>query len=634
MIKNKVLHSNIKAKRLIQILWAVEFVLFLSSIQKIYAGEYFHTFLITLTNISLVLVYVLAKQQKVQFAATFALSIMTIFATFFMWSHGGIYDPILLAYPCILIVASMVGNKSLFITLIVFMALSVLLNTLSNYQGWYINEIDTNYIDSSITTLLIISLVSYISWMVYSDFHVLWNQLFDEHIQALASKRKIEKLIHHDILTGLPNRMMAHSIFKKSISKENIKQTKVCLMFIDIDNFKQVNDGLSHRAGDELLKELSNRLSNEMQGEDFLCRFAGDEFVIILQSAKDEEIISQIALNIIKAIRAPFRYQNNELFCTCSIGISVFPNDGDDFDALIQNADTAMYHSKSIGGNSFHFFNTYMDRQGHNYIAVVTDLRNALKEGEFELYFQPQIDLLTQKIIGAEALIRWNHPKKGLIFPDSFIPQAEKSGLIVEIGEWVLQSACTSCKSFIELGFSEFSIAVNVSSQQLKRNNFAQMVHSALKNSNLPAKHLELEMTESLLIDNSVELKQTVTYLSDLGVSFSIDDFGTGYSNLSYLQEFEIEVLKIDRTFVKDIEHNPKNKALVTAIIQMAKGLSLRTVAEGVESEEVANLLKALQCDSGQGYHWSKAIPEKEFINLSISNIASFTRNNPKSLLN
>ena len=614
MIKNKTLHSNIKAKRLIQIFWAVELTLFLSSIQKVYLGEYFHSFLIVLTNIILIAVYLLAKQQKVQFAATLALSVMTIFATFFMWAHGGIYDPILLAYPCLLIVASMVGYKKLFISLITFMSISILLNTIVNYQGWYINEIDTNYIDSSITISLIILLISYISWMVYSDFHILWNQLSDEHTQALASKKKIEKLIHHDILTGLPNRMMAHSIFKEATSKNN---KKVCLMFIDIDNFKQVNDGLGHKTGDELLKELSKRLNNEMKNLDFVCRFAGDEFVIILQSAKDEEVISQVAHNIIKTIRAPFRYQNHELFCTCSIGISVFPSDGVEFDALIQNADTAMYHSKSIGGNSFHFFNTYMDRQGHNYIAVVTDLRKALKEQQFVLYFQPQIDLLTQNIIGAEALIRWNHPKKGLLFPDSFIPQAEKSGLIVEIGEWVLYSACVTCKSFIELGFNDFSIAVNVSPQQFKRNNFYKIVQSVLKITGLPARHLELEMTESLLVDKSDELKQTLKSLSDLGVSFSIDDFGTGYSNLSYLQAFEIEVLKIDRTFVKDIEQNPKNKALVTAIIQMAKGLSLRTVAEGVESQEVASLLKTLHCDSGQGYYWAKALPEKEFIAFS-----------------
>lgn len=617
MTKKQDLYSYFQSKRLMQIFWATEVTAVLIFMQRLYLGVYYDAFLTAIIIIVLMGVYKLAQQQRILTAATYLLSILTLFMTYFIWGNSGIFDEAMLAYPCILIMAVMIGNKKLFAGLVIFISLSTLLNGFSNQQGWYINQVINVNFDSALLMLMFIWLSSYAVWVLFSDFQCLLKQLAHENSAVINSKKEIENLLHHDILTGLPNRMKAEKIFNETISRCQRNDVDVFLMFIDLDNFKLINDGLGHQAGDALLKELSQRLQKTVRDSDTVCRFAGDEFIIILQSAKRDKLISHIAHNIITAIQTPFYYQSNELICSCSIGISVPSMKQLDFDSAIQYADTAMYHSKSIGGNSFHFFDTQMDSQGLDYLNIVSDLRKALKEDQFTLHFQPKIDLKNKEIVGAEALIRWNHPEKGLIYPDHFIPQAEKSGLIVDIGAWVIESACKACKSWQALGFESFSMAVNVSSQQFKRGDFSTIVENSLTNNNLRAEYLEIEMTESLLIENSNQLKQTVKYLSNLGVSFSIDDFGTGYSNLSYIKEFEIELLKIDRSFLKDIEDNPKNKALVTAIIQMAKGLSLQTVAEGIESKEIANMLTEWGCDYAQGYHWSKPISAQAFIDFT-----------------
>jgi len=611
------LHSYFQAKRLVQIFWAVEFALLMVLIQRLYLDKFTQSLLVFLVGIILIGVHKLAKENKILAAATLLLTVITLFVTYFLWSNAGIFDEVLLAYPCILIMAAMLGDKKLFFSLLAFMSLSVMLNGISNHLQWYVNRVHYISVNNAILVLIILLLISYTVWVMASDFRALLQKLSLDNIQVIKSKQEIEKLLHHDILTGLPNRIMAQEIFLKAAFKAKRDNFKVCLMFIDLDNFKLINDGLGHQAGDKLLKELSQRIKSNVRDADSVCRFAGDEFIIILESVKTDELLAKIAQNIISNIQKPFNYQSNEFICGCSIGISVSPNDGLDFNTLVRNADTAMYHSKSIGGNSFHFFDPEMNSHGHDYLNVVSDLRKALKENQFILHYQPKFDLSTNNIIGAETLIRWQHPLKGLILPDYFIPQAEKSGLIVEIGEWVIQQACKTCKSWLELGFTEFSVAVNVSSQQFKRGNFVQIVQTSLDNSDLPSNHLEIEMTESLLIENSGELKKTLKHLRNLGVSFSIDDFGTGYSNLAYIKEFEIASLKVDRSFVHDIEHNPKNKAIVKAIIQMAKSLDLHTIAEGVENKEVKTILNNLQCNYAQGYYWSKPISEKEFIKFS-----------------
>jgi len=617
MVEKKSLQTHFQVKRLFKIYWAIELALMCLFFQRLYYELYFHAVLTISIAISLLYLHTLIKQNKILEAATILLSVITLFCTYFMWENEGIYDEAVFVYPCILIMAAMIGNKRLFGGLVFFMASSILLNGISNQKSWYINDVNVVDLDGALLILLILLLISYTIWIMSTEFHALVNKLSSENIEVIKSKKEIEKLLHHDILTGLPNRVMAKEVFTKAVSKARVNNVKVCLMFIDLDNFKIVNDGLGHLAGDALLQELSKRFKEVVGEIGTVCRFAGDEFVIILDSIKVDEVISFTAQQLISSVQVPYFYQGNELICGCSIGITVSPNDASDFDSMVKYADTAMHHSKSMAGNMFHFFNSEMDTQGHDYLNVVSDLRKALKEEQFILHFQPKFDLVTNQIIGAEALIRWNHPEKGLIFPDFFIPQAEKSGLIIDIGEWVLKASCRACHEWLELGFNDFSVAVNASSHQFSRENLTQIVQSSLASSNLPAQHLEIEMTESLLIENSDGVRCIVKSLSDLGVSFSIDDFGTGYSNLSYLKEFDIETLKIDRSFVKDIEQDLKSKALVKAIIQMANSLSLKTVAEGIETKEISIILNELGCNYVQGYYYSKPICNEDFIKFS-----------------
>ncbi|MGJ8681884.1 putative bifunctional diguanylate cyclase/phosphodiesterase [Paraglaciecola sp.] len=603
-----------QAKRLIQIFWATEFSLAILLIHRIVISSYEIALIALITMLSLTPVHLLVKKQQVDKASSLLLFILTFIITYLMWNHGGMHDEVVLGVPCLMIMAAMFGNKKSFISLLIIFSSSIALNSLANYKGWVTNIPPTNDVHSAILILLLILLISFSVWVSAMDFKSLLLKLRKENAEVLSSKKEIENLLLHDVLTGLPNRAMAEITLNKSIKTAKRDNTKVYLMFIDLDNFKLINDALGHQAGDALLIEISTRLQNILRPCDTICRFAGDEFIIIFDHINSEEIMAEISNKIIQAIKTPFYFNSNEFICGCSIGITVSPDDGSDFESLLHNADIAMYVSKSSGGNNFHYFDTKMDNHGHDYLNLINELRHAIKENQFFLTYQPKVDLANKRITGAEALIRWQHPTKGVVYPDKFIPEAEKSGLIIEIGEWVLKHACLTCKSWISLGYEDFSVAVNVSSQQFKQNNIYQLIESTLKQTGLSGKHLELEMTESLLIENSDKLKQTFKDIRGLGVNLSIDDFGTGYSNLSYLKEFDIKTLKIDRSFVTDVEKNDKNKALVKAIIQMAKGLELTTVGEGVENQQVAELLSDFTCDYAQGYLWSKPIKNDDFI--------------------
>lgn len=614
MFSKQSLYSDIAHKRIIQIFWSIEISLFLAFLQRLYLTAYLNAIIIVISMIAFMPVHALVKKNQHLPAVILLLTIATLFCSYFMWSFGGVHDEIILAYPVILIMAAVLGNKKLFIGLMLFINASIAINGVVNQQGWMINNsvLSANYMDSTIVTLIILSLLSYLISILSNDLQLLLDKLSKEHLKTLASKEEIEKLLNHDTLTGLPNRAMAYSLFQ--CAKKNKSLTS--LMFIDIDNFKEINDGLGHKAGDELLKEVTTRLLTEVSDAGTVCRLAGDEFIVILASVEHENKLSQIAHNIITNVKKPFEYNDNELICGCSIGISTSVNALLDFDTLVQQADKAMYQSKSMGGSCFHFFNSTMSSEENHYLSTVADLRKAIKENEFELYFQPQIHLNSQKVIGTEALIRWNHPQKGIIYPEAFIPQAEQSGLIVEIGAWLLQAACEKCHSWHILGQKELSISVNLSAKQYQQNSFIQVVEKALKDNQLPAKNLVIGITESVLINHSDELEKALQHLSFLGVTFAINDFGPGYSNLNNLKNINIQTLKIDRSFVQNIEHNKKNKVLASAIIQIAKGFSLQTIAEGVETEDAATVLFYLGCDYGQSNYWAKPVSEDKFIAL------------------
>lgn len=419
-----------------------------------------------------------------------------------------------------------------------------------------------------------------------------------------------------DSLTQLPNRLLAFDRISQALASHKRDNEFVAVMFIDLDRFKNINDTLGHEAGDTLLVDTANRLKGCVRMEDTVARFGGDEFLVILphlQSIKNAEIVAQKFLH---AISKPFLIEKREIFTTASIGITIYPEDADDPQVLMRNADSAMYRAKDEGRNSYSFYTQEMNEKAKSRMEMEFHLRQAQKNHEFELHYQPIIDVTKRKLVGAEALLRWNNQELGSVRPDIFIPLAEDIGLILPIGAWVLRSACLTAASWRNLDGDELKVAVNVSAQQFRSGNIVETVSLALKESGLSPACLEIEVTEGLLLNDAPEILKLMQGLHNLGVGLSIDDFGTGYSALSYLKKFPFDVLKIDRSFVRDVITDSDDAALSAAIIQMAHGLNLKVIGEGVETREQLEFLSENSVDMVQGYLFSKPVPAADFVAL------------------
>ncbi|MDO9165969.1 MAG: EAL domain-containing protein [Rhodoferax sp.] len=430
--------------------------------------------------------------------------------------------------------------------------------------------------------------------------------------QKLA-EQKIEFLAYHDPLTGLPNRLLLQDRVQQAIAHADRTGTQLALMFLDLDNFKKINDSLGHATGDALLKEVASRLSECVRDTDTISRQGGDEFVIVLSDLPDLDASTPVLDKIMGRLQDPFDTDGNELSTSVSIGLAIYPEDGHDFETLSKKADTAMYRAKEAGRNTYRFFDEEMNAEVVEHLVIRNGLRRALERGEFILHYQPQIDLTSGAVIGAEALIRWQHPEFGLVLPERFIAIAEDSGLIVPIGEWVIHEACRQAMAWNKTGLPELAIAVNLSAVQFRHGHVEQTVIRALALSGLAPALLELELTESVLIQNVEQVLVSVKRLKLLGVKLSIDDFGTGYSSLSYLKRFDVDKLKIDQSFVRDLATDPDDAAIVKAIVQMAHSLDLKAVAEGVETPEILQQLRNIHCDGAQGYCFARPMPADEF---------------------
>ncbi|HUF21007.1 MAG TPA: EAL domain-containing protein, partial [Burkholderiales bacterium] len=429
-----------------------------------------------------------------------------------------------------------------------------------------------------------------------------------------VSEARISYLATRDPLTELPNRLLFNDRLEQGTINARRSGEAVGVLFIDLDRFKNINDSLGHHVGDLLLREVSQRMSACLRGGDTIARLGGDEFVIALEHLRKAEDAAQVAEKIVRSLARPVEVAGNSLSTSCSIGISIFPEDGDDASTLMKNADTAMYHAKEKGRNNFQFFSTDMNVRAVERHKLEISLRRALENGEFVLHYQPQVAFETGAVVGAEALIRWQDPERGLIAPSGFIGVAEESGLIEPIGRWVLMEACLQTRRWQDKGLLPARVAVNISARQLRDpREFLHYVNHVLDQSGLDPRYLELEMTESLLLDNIEENAAALRRLGKLGVHIAVDDFGTGYSSLAYLKQLPIDSLKVDRTFVRDIESDPDDAAIISAVIAMAHGLKLRVTAEGVETQGQLDALRALDCDEYQGYLLSKPIPADEF---------------------
>ncbi len=439
---------------------------------------------------------------------------------------------------------------------------------------------------------------------------------FRDVTARIRSEEQLNFLATHDALTHLPNRTLLIDRLGQSMARGRWQKRLVAVMFLDLDRFKVINDTLGHSLGDLLIKAVSERLTASVRGGDTVARLGGDEFIIILADIGHAEDVAKVAEKILNSLSKPFNLEGRELFITTSIGISIYPNDGEQPETLLKNADTAMYRAKEQGRNNYQHYSAAMNASAFERLMIETSLRQALERREFLLYYQPQVDLATWQIVGIEALIRWKHPTMGLVSPAKFIPLAEETGLIIPIGEWVLRTACSQNKEWQAAGFPPIRVSVNVSGCQFRQPNLIETIRRVLDDTGLAPPCLEMELTESILMKNEEKMIATIGTLHEMGVKISIDDFGIGYSSLSYLKRFAIHNLKIDQSFVCDITTNPDDAAIVAAIITLAHSLKLKVIAEAVETDDQLQSLRALQCDQMQGYLYSRPIPAEEMTKL------------------
>jgi diguanylate cyclase (GGDEF)-like protein/PAS domain S-box-containing protein len=436
---------------------------------------------------------------------------------------------------------------------------------------------------------------------------------FRDVSETRAMADRMAHLAEHDYLTGLPNRLLLNDRLAQAVAYAERHHTQVAVLFLDLDNFKHINDSLGHSVGDKLLESVSKRLVAQVRHSETVSRLGGDEFVIMILEDSNAEHSTIAAEKVLRALAEPHVIAGNELHITTSIGISLYPADGQNVETLIKNADTAMYHAKKKGRNNFQFFNSEMNVWAVQRQVIEAELRKAIERNEFVLHYQPKIDLESGKVTGAEALVRWHHPQRGMIFPASFIPVAEDSGLIVTIGRIVLREACSQIKAWLNEGLETFVVSVNVSALEFRDKSFVQNVRQVLLESALEPRYLQLELTESVLMRNVDTSIPILHELKQIGVQLAVDDFGTGYSSLSYLSRLPIDVLKIDQSFVQRISADSGNGVIVSAVIGMGASLRQRVIAEGVETQEQLLFLNKHHCNEGQGFFFSAPVAAAEF---------------------
>lgn len=537
----------------------------------------------------------------------------TIFAavTYITWAGDGLRDQIILGNSVSLVFAAILATPRHFVVMYAAVLLNTIALGLANEFGWvdYSNfAFDWSNVGDAV---MLYSVTAVTVFILAYDMRQLLSRYNKEYRKAKASEDEIFRLANHDTLTGLPNLFMAEKKYRDEVSGRD--GPKATVLMIGLDNFKAVNDSLGHVFGDGVLKAIAARLA-DVADDAFLFRIGGDVFGMMSLSAITPEDVEALADRVQKRVSAPLEAGGHVIMMTCSVGAAIRQDGSVTFEHLRREADIAMYRAKGVAANTFKLFDETMNNKVMASASLAAQLRTAIEKQQFKLYFQPKIELETGRIRGAEALLRWFPDGDKPVPPDVFIPVAEDTGIIIEIGAWVVQEACRECKRMQDLGHKDFAVAVNISAVQFKRGNLESVVIEALETCGLSPESLELELTESLLLEDEFDIKGQISRLAAKGISFSVDDFGKGYSNLGNLGKFDVATLKIDQSFVFAMFDSAQDLALVEAIVRMAKALGLKIVAEGVETQRAASMLSLFGVDSGQGYYWSKPLPIDGFI--------------------
>jgi diguanylate cyclase (GGDEF)-like protein len=603
-----------RAKRLRQIIWAAMVVLAVTGIHNAVVGAGVVVDLIVLAMVILGAALWIGRRGFLDAAIIVAVVTLTLLTTAISWRSQGIHDLALFAYPGILITSILLMKGRFFLLLLALMGLSAGIIVYTELAGLAtVRRVGPANYGSLVDFAAILGATAFVTWILASDMRRAALKAREEAGNAREAREQINLLANYDSLTGLPNHLLAKDHMAIAMSYADRAHTKAALMLLDLDKFKTINDSLGHAIGDALLKSVAESLRVCLRDIDTLSRQGGDEFMIVLPEVEDSDSIVNVTEKILETLTKPFIIGQHHLSTSISIGIAVYPDDGNDFETLFQKADTAMYQAKAAGGSTYKFNSDQMNAAAIAHLHVRNGLRQALDRGEFVLHFQPQVNLASGAVIGAEALIRWMHPEFGMLPPSRFIPIAEETGLIVPIGDWVLREACREAATWVKHGHTDLVVAVNLSATQLQRGNLEKNVAEALIESGLYPGALELELTESILIHDAETVLSTMQRLKALGVKLSIDDFGTGYSSLSYLKRFDLDRLKIDRSFVRAMVNNPSDAVIVRTIIQMAQSLNLKTVAEGVEDEQQSSFLKLQHCEEAQGFLFSQPMSANDF---------------------
>jgi diguanylate cyclase (GGDEF)-like protein len=608
-VQNDPLERRLQARRLVQIANVLCLVLLFIGAQTIIAQSWLNTGLVVAALLLVVAGRQLNLRGRVELSVALVLCALTVLVSTSLWFSQGLYSGAVLGYPAILIVAGMVASLRLFVGLLLGILGFVAFLTFAALTGLQQFEPLPLGLGRMVNVSCILLTCAAAVWLLANDLRKTLLRLQQEILRVKDSEASFTHLAQHDALTNLPNRLLVRDRMEQAIGHARRDGRQVALLFLDLDNFKTINDSLGHAAGDELLQEVARRLRETLRDIDTVSRQGGDEFLMVLADVDDLAAVSSLAAQVQQRLAQPFSLKGMQLVTSLSIGISLFPGDGEDFDTLLKHADMAMYQAKAAGRNAYCFFDERMNADNRERLALELDLRQALSRDEFVLHYQPIVDLHSGRLLAAEALLRWQHPERGMLGPERFIRVAEQSGLIVEIGEWVLGEVCRQSMLWQAAGLPRFVLSANLSAVQFRRGNLVAVVDGALTRFGLSPACLELELTESILLQDCEQLRR----LKALGVKLSIDDFGTGYSNLAYLQRFQVDKLKIDQSFVRGLTTNPQNQAIVTAIVRMARSLGLHTTAEGIEDGATRQLLAELGCDQGQGYLFARPLAAAEF---------------------